>query len=372
MLHALLRAKTLGRRSLLSKAAIDFEVSIWYYIIIMTSRKIYDKYSEFLPASSLEVEDLDQVAAFLERTDPAEMAEWIDQRTVSYTMPGSDRAFRMIVDRPVDGDDTQAVVVGGEYGNGIGGIALGAALRARVVRDMVAPHATLMIQPNPALGQFDNMNYSAGERRQLRQGELAPILGRYATVLQDNLGDPQHLTFYGPSQGGGAVLGYAARSDTPAAAVAVVETPNVATRSYSELASAFMASGGQLQDIVRENYANLDMPLAREGLRTISALNLGRALIGFAHRDNLAMAGVLRRNSAQEQIARILNKDGSVVQAYGTASRVSSQHAALRLARLFADNPRYRSVRLEGADHSITNQYALNGALTRMADRLVR
>jgi len=98
---------------------------------------------------------------------------------------------------------------------------------------------------------------------------------------------------------------------------------------------------------------------------------MAKFALGLVKPDNRALTGILRRDTAEDDIETILARGGSVVHAYGTVNDVSPRSANVRLAELFAANQRYRGVELTGADHSITNQYALNGALARTAHSLL-
>lgn len=331
----------------------------------MAYESVFERYGGFFQPGELTVDDLERAGTFLGSQSPADMGEWSDARTEVYELNG--RRFRMVVDRPVNGDDSRAVVVGGEFGNGI---APGAIARARVVRGMVTPEATLVYQPNGTLNEPDNMNFSRDEREQLREGDQSPMLGRLAVAL-GSVDNPDNLTFYGPSQGGVVSLGYAAHPDTPPAAVAVVETPDVLERSRFELAKDFAGSGAQLKDIIRENYSDPNIPLAKATIDALSIVGLAQFAAGLLRRDNLALSGILRGDTAKRHIEAILERGGSVVQAYGTVNNVSPLAANERLARVFNGNPRYRSVRFEGSDHSMTNNYAVSGALARVARRLM-
>jgi len=179
----------------------------------MTYKTAHEKYGGMF--GDLTEDDVRNAGTFLQSASSAEMSAWSEARTEILEING--QPFRMIVDRGAD--DESAVVVGGEFGNGISPWAVA---RARVVRDMVAPEATLIYQPNTTFDQ-PNMNFSNDERRTLSKGNTLPLLGRLAVVLGES-GNPEDLTFYGPSQGGVTSLSYAAGMEMPAA-VAVVETP---------------------------------------------------------------------------------------------------------------------------------------------------
>lgn len=316
---------------------------------------------EDFPGSGLTEADQEQANEFLSSTTAAGMQEWADKHTEVLKLKNG-QEFSMIVDRPEEGDSNQAVIVGGEFGNGITPWAVA---RARVVRDTVAPEATLIYEPNTMIDQ-SNRNFSRAERRELRRGRLSPVLGRLAATLS-SVGSPENLTFWGPSQGGAVSLAYAAGLEIPAA-VAVTETTTVADRTTFQMMRDFLGSAKQLKEVIPSNYEHPETTVfAQETIAALGVVGTMRYMAGLLHRDNLAFSGVLRRGSAEGHIKQILENGGSVVQAFGTEEAVSPLVDNERLARLFESNPRYRSVRLNGKDHSITNQYPLSGALARTA-----
>lgn len=335
----------------------------------MSLHAIHEKYTTALDPTDLTPEDLARASEFLQNSSAADLRDWADQKTTTYELNGQN--YRMVVDRPDGGDATKAVVVAGEFGNGI---SPAVAARAQVVRDTVAPEATLVIQPNTTYDQ-DNLNFSKEERRQLRAGNLSPMLGRIALTL-DDFNDLEDLTLYGPSQGGTVSLGYAAEY-APSAAVAVVEAPNVLDRSSLKMAADFNGCGAQLKDVIGENYEDQEAVFMQQTIADLSLAGMARFVRSIARPDNLAMIGVMRRDTASEQIGTILREGGGVVQAYGTVDSVSPRRANRMIADAYGgasslDRDRYRSVLLQGSDHSVTNHYALNGALARKAHRLTR
>jgi hypothetical protein len=327
-----------------------------------------ERYASLLPPGSLTQEDVEYAQEFLKGVNFASMEEWADSHTQTFEL-GNGQAYRMVVDRPSDGDPSKAVIVGGEFGNGIAAPALA---RARIIREMVDPEATLVYQPNTTFGQ-SNANFSREEREKLRHGDITPMIGRIGLALAE-FGDPDDLVFSGPSQGGTIALGYASHPDTPAAAVAVIEAPNVSDRSIFGIARDFVGSGGELKDIVRENYdipegAELEAQFARETLDALGVAGMLRFVAGFPRRDNMAMLGAMRIATAESQILDTLRKGGSVVHAYGTVNRVSPAEANAAI-KSTVHEANYIGVELRESDHSVTNNYALSGALARLALRI--
>lgn len=335
----------------------------------MSRPYIHEKYAESLP--SLNKEDFERTDDFLRDLDPSTLHEWIDERTV--TRQFGERAFRMIIDTPNDGDEGKAVVVGGEFGNGITPATV---LRARIVRDMVDPSASLVLQPNSTFLQ-PNMNYSRTERQMLRRGKTSPLIGRVATTL-DSMKNPEALTLVGVSQGSVAMLELATHSDyIPPAAVAVLEAPGVKDRSRLELLQDFMSCGADLVEVVKENYSDENHPILVETLRSFSGKERIRYGLGVLNPENVAILGILLHSRAQRAMHDVVQRGGAVVHAWGTKDAVSPVNENRAIAAWMHDlgfgetgTHKYASHELTGADHSISNNYSVIGALAREATAL--
>lgn len=298
-----------------------------------------------------------------------DLEQWTYDRTEIHTMP-NDRKFRMIVDTPENGDKSKAVVVAGEFGNGA---TQAVAARARIVRDMVAPEATLIIQPNSTAFSEDNMNLSRKERLAVRDGSVEPFLGRIATVLGTFKDDITDLSRYGPSQGAPIVLGFGASNYAPdATAVAVLEAPNVVEKKIMPLVTDFMTSGNQLEAIIGENFDDPKSPLGLALKDQLTLPGFVRFGLGAVTARNRVIRGVMRHATAEGAMKNILARNGSVVHAWGDVANVSPKEANRAIAANLASNYLYKSYEFNGSDHSVTNNYALGGALARHAHNLLR
>lgn len=330
----------------------------------MSFTKIHEKYTTSLPC--LREDDLEATSAFLHELNPSKLEEWTNDRTVIHRL--GDRAFRMVVDRPEDGDKNKAVVVTGEFG---GGRTPANIVRARIIREMVNPAATLVMQPNSTFNE-PNMNYERTERHMLRRGRLSPLLGRIATTL-DALGGPEELTILGSSQGSVSALGLATTHYLPPAAVAVLEAPGVKERSRRQLMLDFVRCGGDLSSIISENYADSAHPLLAETLRGLSGAERMRYALGALKSENIATLGILLHARAENAMQQAIRRGGSVVHAWGTKDNVSppddNRSIAEKMRQL--QMPRYEAYELTGADHSVSNNYSLVGALARQANLLM-
>ena len=331
----------------------------------MTFTKIHERYTASLPC--LTETDLETTNAFLHDLTPLKLDQWTSERTVVNHLGG--RAFRMVVDHPDDGDRNQAVVVTGEFG---GGRTPANIVRARIIREMVNPAATLVVQPNSTFRE-PNMNYQRAERHLLRRGRLDPLLGRIATTL-GAVGNPKELTILGSSQGSVSALGLATRDYLPPSAVAVLEAPGVKERSRRQLLLDFVCCGGDLNSIISENYADSAHPLLEETLRGLSVSERMRYALGIMKPDNTATIGILLRANAEQAMQTTIRRGGSIVHAWGTEDKVSPPEDNRLIAKGIqqARMPRYEAYELAGADHSISNNYSLVGALARRANLLLR
>ena len=288
--------------------------------------------------------DIENTRRFLHDTPTDALGEWAEERTEVHYIGAITRPYRMVIDRR---SSTDAVVVTGEFANGITPHAVA---RARVVRDMVMPDASLLLQPNAGAGQVDNMNFSRSERATLGRGLLLPLHNRLQKSVK-SMGEPERLTIYGPSQGGAVALDYAATIDAPA--VAILEAPNILERSRVEMTRAFLGCGDLLKEVIKENYGD-DMTNAP----VISIKGLARFVISASHPDNLAMVGVLRTGDARQRMQQILDHNGSVVHAYARGDAVSPVEINDEIADSLKENERYHPALIEG-DHSISNNFAI-------------
>jgi hypothetical protein len=333
----------------------------------MTQSETIARYAGYVPDNVSFEEDFERAQRSLAGMgNSADLAAWTEQNTRRLVY--GERNYNMLVHRPATGDPNKVVVIGGEFGNGL---TPAVAARSRVVRDIVAPEATLVVQPNSTIFEDDHMNYSREERLTLRSGEALPLIGRIATTL-DALHNPEDITMFGPSQGGTAVLAYAAHRWSPdGIATAVVETPNVVNRSSAQLLANFVGSGGQLKDIIAENFADPSSQLKKEIIAATGLAGFVRFGLGIATRRNRVLRGIMREDTAYRNMAGVLYRGGSVVHAWGNVNSVSPAGANESFRSHLDVFPRYESVKLEDKDHSVTNNYVLAGTLAKSARRLL-
>jgi pimeloyl-ACP methyl ester carboxylesterase len=328
--------------------------------------KTYDRYSPLLSSDEFTPDDLAGADEFLRNETTANVARWMGEHTEDYEYKG--QKFRMVVDRPDNGDPTQAFLVASDYGKGMD---LDHIMRARIMHRMAAPGATFWYKPMPTRRYPDVMNFSPEERASLRSGDTTPVMGRIAVALGEHEEkELDGLTIYGSSLGATMALEYAAQRHSPTA-VAAVELPSVVDRSTLQLVRDFVGNSGQLEATLRENFNEPAPAFMSDFIDTLSIKGLVHFAAGLVHPDNRATGAVMRTASAAQRIATVLEKDGSVVQTFGTVDNVSPEAANQRIVALFERNPRYRGVRVPGAGHDVSSSYAFNGALARVARTLV-
>lgn len=311
----------------------------------------------------IDTERLEAARSMTAAFTKADLAAWTGRRIVTDEIRG--QRFRMVVDR---GEDlNRVIVVGGEYGNGLG--ALGAVARARIVRQVVDPSASLVLQPNTALGD-PNSNFSKTERNLLRQGIAQPLVDRIRATLEA-LGSPNKMTLYGPSQGGTTMLALAAHISMPPTATAIMETPNVTDRSYIGVAKDFIGAGADLKATISANFES-STTLGEELVADLSVRGLAKYAAGLALPDNLALLGIIRRATAQKHMEAILVRGGSVAHAWALGDKVSPASANNAIASSLAVTypGQYAAYSFEG-DHSFTNAYFSNAALVAQSQRLL-
>lgn len=324
----------------------------------MSLNENYSRYSQAFP--SLTEKDWDATSRFLNEADSDKVMQWADEHTELFTTSDKKdaRDFKMVVE---EGEDaSKLVLVTGEFANERKPYAIA---RALATRALAAPEATLVIQPNNVSTQW-NMHYSHEDRTNIKQGNLKPLIERIGRTFEQ-IGHPEELSMFGPSQGGVVSLAYAA-GERPDAAVAVLETPNVIDRTTLQMTQDFMGCGANLKEELAANFEDPESLVAKEVIKTASMLGLAKYAFKMATLDNLWMINVLARGDAEEQMKAVLNGGGSVVHAWATGDKVSPAESNLKIWSELALNPRYEAYELEG-DHSITNAAALDGALLRRA-----
>jgi pimeloyl-ACP methyl ester carboxylesterase len=324
---------------------------------------LYPEAESLLPS-----EDVVAVEDFLRGKSREGLKDWANDpsRLVVHELGG--QAYRMVVDRPDDASD-RTIVVPGEFANGLHGTAIA---RAMVIREMVDPSATLVMQPSSSFDE-DNMNFSSEERNRLRGGDSSPMVDRLRATLEHHDVDSD-VVLYGPSQGAVLASGYAAHPDTQITAMSLVEAPHAEKKTLPRTAYDFLVSGSQLGKNVRLNYPQYATP-EEWPLTSNQSQGLRSELIAFAQgafrADNLALLALFRHGKLRRDMDFLSHKDRTVgiTVANGGRSKVSSSLVTNDVLRQF---PNSESFTFEGklADHSITNVYALNGSLARRALQL--
>ena len=312
--------------------------------------------------------DVDRVAGLMCRS-MGEMCDWTKDRLVIAELGG--RSFRMLVDQAEDGNSDEVVLVAGEFANGFmmnNGINP-AVVRARAIRDIVAPEATLVMQANDTINE-GNHNLSRDERRRLRSGDAGPLVDR----VRRHIGEASRVWAFGPSQGGVVVSAYAAHPDTAITGATVFETPNVRRRSTLQLGRDFMGSGKHLADQIRLN-GYPDAKIVRAHLNSLTAMGMIRYGAGVVLPQNMAILGIMRAATLEPALLAALRKGAGVTHLWTTGDRVSPDSDNVQIAkgvRALPETGRYESYRFAGdlADHSSTNAIVVCAGGLRRAREL--
>ena len=164
---------------------------------------------------------------------------------------GLDHYFRYWTNAPSEADPRKAIIIPGEYANGITPAAV---TRAMVIRDAVAPDATAILLPNSTHAK-DNLVLTPREQKKLAGGDPSPMTDRLFATLG---GTHEDIIGWGPSQDADVLSAFAAHPNAPPMAIAVAEATNVEWRRSPALVADFVSSGGHLKSNIGLNA--LDIP----------------------------------------------------------------------------------------------------------------
>lgn len=292
----------------------------------------------------------------------SEYGEFAERSIVVRELAG--RAFRMMMDAPNDGDPSQVILLGGEFGNGIkspAGDYNGAWLRGLAIRDVVAPEATLVYVPNNTHNE-DNVNLSPAEMRRVFKGSTLPLTDRIKTVIGD---EASTVMGVGLSQGAVVVGDYMIDRGVDGGFVAL-EAPNVSDRSAVELAKDFVGSGEHLKDNLAFNSPDGKLAdLTRQHIESIRPYPTVLFGLGIVRPSNLALSGIMRTSGFADQIDKILELGNGVVHMWTAGDDVSPKTGNQNIAVTHSGQTlRYRAIEFTGtlADHSSTNVHLLTAA----------
>ncbi|NTW61758.1 alpha/beta hydrolase [Candidatus Saccharibacteria bacterium] len=308
----------------------------------------------------LSSDDISEAQKFLDNLHPDDLLNRGKDNIKEFDYNGS--KYRMLVDKPESGDPNKAILVSLGYATGITARSLA---QAYFIRDFVDPEATLVFHPN-STGNDMNMNYSEIERKQLRRGNLRPVVGRIAVAMA-SIGNPKDLTIFGLSQGATVALAYASDEATPESAVAFFGNPGVIDRSIIGLAYDFARSAYDFDKVIETNFTNNESPLAVEAKLKANPIGAFKHLVSILHSDNLAMAGAICHETTSPAIKKIIDKGGNIVHSWGEKDSVSPNSANYAISDKFDYSLRYSGRRLLDAGHTAGHFYALMGVLTRLA-----
>ena len=309
----------------------------------MPNPRVLEAYPEIVRAVGL-----DRAETYLEKIHRrnamplGEYAESARQSIITREMSG--RAFRMMMDVPNDGDPSQVILLGGEYGNGIKsptGDYNGAWIRGLAIRDVVAPEATLVYAPNNTHNE-DNVNLSPAEMKRVFKGDSTPLTDRIKTVIGD---DASRVMGVGLSQGVVVVGDYMIDRGGDGAFVAL-EAPNVSDRSAVELGRDFAGSGGHLKDNLAFNSPDGELAeLPRQHIESIRSFPTVLFGLGVVRPSNLALSGIMRHTGFAGQVDKLLEIGNGVVHMWTAGDNVSPVADNRKIASEHSGNSlRYRDI----------------------------
>ncbi len=298
-----------------------------------------------------------------------EVQDWVSGNTIH--RPFGQKVLRIVMEQPRNADPHKIFVALGEFGNGITNAA---AERARIVRDVTVPEATLVLLPNNSLGG-NVLDISHSERRQLVHGNADPLVNRVQSITEGF----SDVTIFGPSQGATVGAAYIAHPNSPEAALAAVETSNVVRREHTpQLVMDFVRSGAMLKQNIGINDAEPVgghvSDVIAEHLNSITALGALHFMGGLLLPSNLALRGIMMNDVFQQHITAGLDRGSSVAHIWTKKSLISPHGANNGIAYDLGGYSSYFSQELAGeyADHSSTNVAAVCVAAVSQAIKLRR
>ena len=294
------------------------------------------------------------------------------ENMVTYHLGG--RAFELLVHTPPDPSD-QAIVVPTGYAMGIGTYS---ALRAMAIRELVDPHATLIVQGNMSPAHTVN-NFSAHEEGMLMEGDFAPMRDRLNVVLealQAKLPDVS-VAYSGGSLGAavvGAVLGSANTMVLPTNGGTIIDPANIAERSVIDLGAAFAVDLTEMSRVGMENFTR-DWWL--QGWRSKEKHTFKKASVQLeagkmAVREGIFLALALGHNQLSSELSSA-PKDVGIVHLWSQNSHISPDRANQSITDTMTNtHPLYESIKITdaGSRHGVTVSYGLVAAALEHSMRL--
>ncbi len=284
--------------------------------------------------------------------DPLDFESWTESRVKTFEY--NQQTFESFVDIPDNVDANEVVLFCSEFATGLNHIRL--IEKALIARDAINPRAFLVIQPNSTKTR-PYMNFSEAERNELRSGNAEPIVGRINTIMA-NIGSPNKITVFGPSQGATVVLEYASQLNQSVTVIAV-EAPNVISRSDLRLAIDFLSAGKDLPLVVESNFENDESDYAdiiRNDASLPGMINFGREAL---NPDNFALMGLMKQNTAADLMEKVLKNGGRVLHAWAENENVSPDPINLAIAEDLRQYPKYKSEIFKKIGHAVTDNNIL-------------
>lgn len=296
----------------------------------------------------------------------AGLAEWAGANAKTLELPSGTQQ-RYVLDIPKDWSGN-VVITPTEYANGLHADAI---LRALVVRQAFDPTAALYVQPNSSLAK-PVWGFTNEDRRKLWAGNTGPVVDSIRRVTDDLMKEAGRVAFFGPSQAGVIAGAYGTHKDTPPAHLTLLETPNTQDRSKAALFLSLMRNSAKLKDNKEHNYQyGGSEALRAQVMRDLGSVAMAAFGVNIAAPDNLALTGILHRNTLARDITGALAKGNHIVHAWAENSTVSGDAPNTAIAARLAAAENYQAVRITGdhADHSVSNLHLVVGDLITRSSR---
>lgn len=236
------------------------------------------------------------------------------------------RRYQMVMHVPDDFNGNVLVVPAGMKS----GIGPAPVVIAEITRQIADPHAALLVQANASFNTVVN-NFSKEESHKLHKGDPSPVMERLIIGLKDLKDNfrAEHAIYSGASLGAKiASTALKMYNDMPLPAIAstVVEPVHVKDWSLPGMGAKYLWSSRDFKKVM-----DLVAPEGLTGDELLKKFQIdeGHLSIG-ALKENLALAGILRKNTLGSDLSQVPDHVG-IVQASALKSKISPYAANMEV-----------------------------------------
>ncbi len=283
-------------------------------------------------------------------------------------------AFQTLLHIPADPSD-QVIAVPMGYGTGFKPTSIA---RAIAIRDIVDPHAALVVQTNMGKNYKAN-NFSASEVEVLKRGDFTPMRDRLNVALENvaSMLPDAKVAYAGGSLGAAVVASVLGRNQAMVLGSnggTIVDPANVEDRNFLMLGSDYVRDAFETVAVGASNFSFEWIKESLVAPRDISrparpTLEVGKVAIDEAF--NLARALSVGR-LAEDVLST--PKEVGLVHMWSRKSNLSSDKHNLLIAEQMSagDHPLYQRVRIMNplSRHGVTAAFALQAAALERAMEL--